>query len=149
MLERPQLTCRRTCLQVPILRTDDRLFCVGLRLDGSLQTLQGESAAFIIDECQPLTAWASSQSVYEIPGPAFRVPTAAIWLNLARLLNTGHLPPYAPTFMVAFGFFFGILSAIKSLSPVLLSRPPRWTKLIPSGIALFVPSICAWCSVQH
>jgi hypothetical protein len=33
------------------------------------------------------------------------VPTAAIWLNLARLLNTGKLPDYAPLFMTVFGSF--------------------------------------------
>jgi hypothetical protein len=100
------------------------------------------------------------KSVYEIPGPAFRVPTAAIWcverslplqrldgsltelpflslrLNLARLLNTGHLPDKAPTFMVLFGFLFALSSFTKSMGPLLLRDSPRWFKHIPSGIAL-------------
>ncbi|KAL7415601.1 OPT oligopeptide transporter protein-domain-containing protein [Mrakia frigida] len=78
------------------------------------------------------------KSVYEIPGPAFRVPTAAIWLNLARLLNTGHLPPYAPLFMILFGVIFSVLSLIKTLCPVVLTHPPKWIKHIPSGIAFAI-----------
>ncbi|GHJ85515.1 hypothetical protein NliqN6_1917 [Naganishia liquefaciens] len=76
--------------------------------------------------------------IYEIPGPEFRVPTAAIWLNLARLLNTGHLPPYTAVFMVAFGAIFALLSLIKYLTPMITSRPPRWIVYIPSGIAFAI-----------
>lgn len=77
-------------------------------------------------------------TVYVIPGPEFRVPTAAIWLNLARLLNTGHLPPYASTFMIIFGSVFALLSIIKYGAPLLTSKPPRWVKYVPSGIAFAI-----------
>lgn len=76
--------------------------------------------------------------VYTIPGPEFRVPTAAIWLNLARLLNTGELPPRAAHFMVIFGALFGLLSAAKYILPLWKSRPPRWLRYLPSGIAFAI-----------
>jgi uncharacterized oligopeptide transporter (OPT) family protein len=59
-------------------------------------------------------------------------------LNLARLLNTGHLPPYTAVFMAAFGSVFALLSFIKYLTPMLTSTPPRWIHYIPSGIAFAI-----------
>lgn len=59
-------------------------------------------------------------------------------LNLARLLNTGHLPPMASVFMLIFGTIFAILSLLKYLTPLLSSRPPPWIRYIPSGIAFAI-----------
>lgn len=79
--------------------------------------------------------------VYTIPGPEFRVPTAAIWLNLARLLNTGELPPRAAHFMVIFGAIFGLLSAAKYILPLMPSSKASttgWLRYLPSGIAFAI-----------
>ncbi|RSH95296.1 hypothetical protein EHS25_000383 [Saitozyma podzolica] len=79
-------------------------------------------------------------SVYQIPGPQFAVPSAGIWLNLARLLNKGHLPDHVVPFMLAFGTLFGALSFIKAFHIRLPPSPGRdkWIRYIPSGIAFAV-----------
>lgn len=48
------------------------------------------------------------RSTYPIPGPQFPAPTAAVWLNLARLINHGTLPDTVPSFMILFGLVFGV-----------------------------------------
>jgi uncharacterized oligopeptide transporter (OPT) family protein len=59
-------------------------------------------------------------------------------LNLARLLNTGHLPPYAETFMVVFGAIFAVLAVIKYMTPLVVTKPPTFLGYIPSGIAFAI-----------
>jgi uncharacterized oligopeptide transporter (OPT) family protein len=59
-------------------------------------------------------------------------------LNLARLLNTGHLPPYTSIFMIAFGSVFAVLAFVKCMAPLITSRPPKWIAYIPSGIAFAI-----------
>ncbi|WVQ81217.1 hypothetical protein IAT38_003339 [Cryptococcus sp. DSM 104549] len=73
---------------------------------------------------------------YTIPGPEFAVPSAGIWLNLARLLNNGHLPSHVIPFMLAFGLLFAFISTLKSFRP--RSIPPRLITHLPSGIAFAV-----------
>ncbi|KAL1407604.1 OPT superfamily [Vanrija albida] len=78
-------------------------------------------------------------SVYQIPGPEFAVPSAGIWLNLARLLNNGSLPSHVVPFMVVFGSVFGVTSALKAFA----SRSANPTvntivKLVPSGVAFAI-----------
>ena len=46
---------------------------------------------------------------YEIPGPEFQVPTAPVWLNMARFVNNGNLPPNVIYFCIAFGIAAAIL----------------------------------------
>ncbi|WRT69026.1 uncharacterized protein IL334_006009 [Kwoniella shivajii] len=75
-------------------------------------------------------------STYQIPGPQFAVPSAGIWLNLARLLNNGHLPLHVIPFMISFGLIFAIISAIKAFKKYL--PPYRWIDYLPSGIAFAV-----------
>ncbi|SNX84480.1 related to Iron transport protein 1 [Melanopsichium pennsylvanicum] len=86
-------------------------------------------------------------NTYEIPGPQFPAPTAAIWLNLARLVNHGHLPEKVSVFMIGFGGVFAITGMIKTLArskalredgEVGTSLAGRVTKLVPSGIAFAV-----------
>ncbi|KAH8083524.1 putative oligopeptide transporter [Filobasidium floriforme] len=78
-------------------------------------------------------------SIYEIPGPEFQVPTAAIWLNLARLLNTGHLPPKSAEFMIAFGLLFAVISSLRYILPLFTKRAtPRFVAYLPSGIAFAI-----------
>ncbi|KAK6904346.1 hypothetical protein I203_105158 [Kwoniella mangroviensis CBS 8507] len=77
-------------------------------------------------------------STYEIPGPQFAVPSAGIWLNLARLLNNGQLPSHVIPFMLSFGLLFGIISAMKAFKKYLTSSSQKWIQYLPSGIAFAV-----------
>ncbi|GAA5957053.1 hypothetical protein JCM8115_003941 [Rhodotorula mucilaginosa] len=92
--------------------------------------------------------------VYEFPSTAFPVPTAAIWLNLARLVNTGKLPPHTEGAMLIFGTAFVALATLKAVGKAKIAaaaadgagmisdgdraRAWRWTRWIPSGIAFAV-----------
>ncbi|TNY17968.1 OPT oligopeptide transporter protein-domain-containing protein [Rhodotorula diobovata] len=90
--------------------------------------------------------------VYELPSTAFPVPTAAIWLNLARLVNNGQLPPRSQEAMLVFGALFVGLSALKAVGKARLAAIESdgvvgreeerarwaWTRWIPSGIAFAV-----------
>ncbi|KAJ1645107.1 OPT super, partial [Coemansia asiatica] len=44
--------------------------------------------------------------VYPIPGPQFPVPTAQVWLDMARLVNGHPLPPHVWPFINAFSIIF-------------------------------------------
>jgi len=68
--------------------------------------------------------------VYKIPGPEFQVPTAFVWLDMARLVNGHALPANTTPFIIAFAILFAI-------PPILELAFPRakWTHYIPSGIA--------------
>lgn len=74
------------------------------------------------------------RNVYELPSTNFPVPTAAIWLNLARLVNNGNLPPRSKESMLIFGAIFLVLAGIKTIAGK--SKNQRliyWSKFIPSG----------------
>lgn len=86
-------------------------------------------------------------SAYEIPGPQFPAPTAAVWLNLARLVNHGHLPDKVEVSMMGFGAIFALTGGIKTLARskalrqearVGSSVAATVAKLVPSGIAFGV-----------
>ncbi|KAJ2572432.1 OPT super [Coemansia sp. RSA 1813] len=47
--------------------------------------------------------------VYPIPGPQFPVPTAQVWLDMARLVNGHPLPPHVWPFIIAFAALFFVL----------------------------------------
>jgi uncharacterized oligopeptide transporter (OPT) family protein len=72
---------------------------------------------------------------YQIPGPNFPAPTAYVWLNLARLLRAGELPPKTGTFMTIFGSLFAILALIKLRT---VHHQPKWSRWIPSGVAFAI-----------
>ncbi|GAA5849113.1 hypothetical protein JCM8547_006451 [Rhodosporidiobolus lusitaniae] len=86
------------------------------------------------------------RKVYELPSTSFPVPTAAIWLNLARLVNNGHLPPRSKEAMLVFGPLFVVLAALKAVGKVRAGDKSRaeerrrwgWTRWIPSGIAFSI-----------
>ncbi|OLY80022.1 putative oligopeptide transporter [Smittium mucronatum] len=59
--------------------------------------------------------------LYEIPGPVFAVPTAQVWLDMARLVNGELLPPYTREFSLYFGIFFCVLVIIQKSAPILIS----------------------------
>jgi uncharacterized oligopeptide transporter (OPT) family protein len=73
---------------------------------------------------------------YQIPGPSFPAPTAYVWLNLARLLRAGELPPKTGIFMIVFGTFFAILAVFKLRRTA--NRPATWSRWIPSGVAFAI-----------
>lgn len=86
-------------------------------------------------------------SVYEIPGPEFAVPSAGVWLNLARLLNNGSLPAHVVPFMLVFGGAFAAIAALKILAPRLSSLSGgmlspdlalQYTPYLPSGVAFAI-----------
>ncbi|KAF9346482.1 hypothetical protein BGX34_003857, partial [Mortierella sp. NVP85] len=88
-------------------------------------------------------------SAYELPGPQFAVPTAKVWLNLARLVNGESLPYNTSPFIWGFAAFFAVLTLITvvfSDAAYLRSRGPsgsvrgrpRWVGWIPSGIAFAI-----------
>ncbi|KAF9287557.1 hypothetical protein BGZ68_001654 [Mortierella alpina] len=88
-------------------------------------------------------------SAYELPGPFFAVPTAKVWLDLARLVNGHSLPDHTVPFILGFsGLFAGltILTTVYSDVAFLKSRDkhgapvrrPKWMNWIPSGISFAI-----------
>ncbi|KAI1321735.1 hypothetical protein EDD11_000011 [Mortierella claussenii] len=88
-------------------------------------------------------------SAYELPGPQFAVPTAKVWLDLARLVNGHSLPYNTSPFIWGFAAFFAVLTLITVIfSDVAFLRSrsangsvrgrPRWIGWIPSGIAFAI-----------
>ncbi|KAF9581168.1 hypothetical protein BGW38_001920, partial [Lunasporangiospora selenospora] len=84
-------------------------------------------------------------SAYELPGPQFAVPTAKVWLDLARLVNGHSLPYNTAPFIWGFSAFFAVLTLITVIfsdAAFLRSRAqsgrPRWVGWIPSGIAFAI-----------
>ncbi|KAG5357047.1 putative oligopeptide transporter [Yarrowia sp. C11] len=66
-------------------------------------------------------------SVYEIPGSLFRIPTAIIWVDCARLVMGGGLPEKVGTFTAVFGVIGSALAVLRDHAP-----------LLPSGVAIGV-----------
>ncbi|KAF8339863.1 OPT oligopeptide transporter [Cantharellus anzutake] len=86
------------------------------------------------------TAYSLYTRAYPIPGPNFPTPTAFVWLNLARLLRDGSLPPKSGTFML-FGAAFAVcvsLLKLRAHSGPSDSKLTRYRKWIPSGIAFAI-----------
>ncbi|KAK3809660.1 MAG: OPT oligopeptide transporter protein-domain-containing protein [Linnemannia elongata] len=88
-------------------------------------------------------------SAYELPGPQFAVPTAKIWLELARLVNGQSLPAHTVPFIVGFATLFAgltILTTVYSDVAFLKSKDrhgnpiqrPKWLTYVPSGIAFAI-----------
>ena len=62
-------------------------------------------------------------------------------LNLARLLNNGHLPAHVVPFMLAFGLVFAVISFLKAFRSSLSTLHPSLDRIVtylPSGIAFAV-----------
>ncbi|KAJ2664006.1 OPT super [Coemansia sp. RSA 1200] len=87
--------------------------------------------------------------VYPIPGPQFPVPTAQVWLDMARLVNGHPLPPHVWPFIVAFAaLFFAlpigalVLLGRRGSSTVRIGGRPFRTATVqrwwPSGIAFAI-----------
>ncbi|KAF8928198.1 OPT oligopeptide transporter protein-domain-containing protein [Dissophora ornata] len=89
-------------------------------------------------------------STYELPGPQFAVPTAKVWLDLARLVNGHSLPEHTAPFIWGFaGLFAGLTILTTVYSDVAFLKKlekhgkgdgsrPKWLGYIPSGIAFAI-----------
>ncbi|KAK4698315.1 hypothetical protein P7C70_g7965, partial [Phenoliferia sp. Uapishka_3] len=77
--------------------------------------------------------------VYELPSTSFPVPTAAIWLNLARLVNNGKLPPRSKETMALFGGAFLLLASLKIFAASGRNhRAAKLARYVPSGTAFAI-----------
>ncbi len=70
-----------------------------------------------------------------------------MWLNLARLVNRGHLPDKVKLFMIVFGAVFAVSGLIKTLARTKAlhdqgtvgdSTAGKIARMVPSGIAFAV-----------
>ncbi|KAF9106692.1 hypothetical protein BGX27_009057, partial [Mortierella sp. AM989] len=89
-------------------------------------------------------------SAYELPGKQFAVPTAKVWLDLARLVNGHSLPEHTVPFIFGFSMLFAGLTILTTVySDVAFLRKqdkhgkgdggrPQWLKYVPSGIAFAI-----------
>ncbi|CAH6721063.1 putative oligopeptide transporter [[Candida] jaroonii] len=73
--------------------------------------------------------------VYNIPNEIFRIPTAVIWIDCARLVTGEGLPDKVPGFAIFFGFIFGCISLAKNLTPA-TSKYHSYLVYLPSGVAV-------------
>lgn len=92
--------------------------------------------------------------VYTIPGPEFRIPTAFIWADCARLVLGEGLPPHVPQFALWFGIVFGIIAIAKQVtnSPYLPSGVAAGIGMysVPSfTLARFIGGILAWAVKRY
>lgn len=73
--------------------------------------------------------------VYHIPDKQFRIPTAIVWIDCARLVTGKGLPEKAFECAIILGFVFGVLSLIKNCYR---DSEYKWLRYIPSGVAVGV-----------
>lgn len=73
--------------------------------------------------------------IYDIPSSQFRIPTAVIWIDCARLVTGRGLPDMAMECSIILGSVFAILSLVKNLYR---DRGYKWLLWIPSGVAVGV-----------
>ncbi|KAF9993380.1 hypothetical protein BGZ79_001958 [Entomortierella chlamydospora] len=88
-------------------------------------------------------------TAYELPGKQFAVPTAKVWLDLARLVNGHSLPEHTVPFILGFSALFAGLTILTTIySDVAFVKKqdhhgkdggrPQWIKYVPSGIAFAI-----------
>ncbi|KAF9199233.1 hypothetical protein BGZ49_010672 [Haplosporangium sp. Z 27] len=88
-------------------------------------------------------------SAYELPGDQFTVPTAKVWLDLARLVNGHSLPEHTVPFVLGFSALFAgltILTTVYSDAAFIKKQDkhgkggerPKWLSYVPSGIAFAI-----------
>ncbi|KAJ1675745.1 OPT super [Spiromyces aspiralis] len=88
-------------------------------------------------------------TVYEIPGPQFPVPTAQVWLDMARLVNGKPLPAYVVPFAAVFAVLFAVLPFLRLYVLTRIARagdrpwvvsagPETIARWWPSGIAFAI-----------
>ena len=74
-------------------------------------------------------------TVYTLPSERFRIPTAVVWIDCARLVTGNGLPTRASECSIVLGVIFAGFSLIKNCYG---DRGYKWLKYIPSGIAVGV-----------
>ncbi len=72
--------------------------------------LLGSAASIVVS----VGAYVLFTTAWEVPGPEFAVPSAAIWLDMARLVNGGALPPHVGPFCLGAGVIAAVLPALRS-----------------------------------
>lgn len=82
----------------------------------------------------PMYRW--YDKIYQIPGPIYKIPTAVIWIDCARLVNGHQLPKNVDKFVLLFGIIFFILSLIRGINKDRTNKYTKYTNLIPSGVAV-------------
>lgn len=75
--------------------------------------------------------------VYTLPNETIRIPTAAVWIDCARLVTGNNLPERALECSLIFGTIFAFLSLIKNCYKDNDVVSP-WLVYIPSGVAVGV-----------
>lgn len=81
----------------------------------------------------PMYRW--YDRIYQIPGPLFKIPTAFIWIDCARLVNGHELPEKVGSFVIAFGVLFLILSFIRGTIDK-DNKYYKFSRWVPSGVAV-------------
>lgn len=74
-------------------------------------------------------------TVYKIPSDSYRIPTAVVWVDCARLVTGDGLPPMAFEFSMFFGALFGVISIVKNLVPKTHGYQ-MYLKYLPNGVAV-------------
>ena len=106
-----------------------RRICCGQGLDAS-NDLQGTS----------LSGYTEVAGLVQVPGPHFPAPTAAIWLDMAALVNGGSLPPHVLPFCGAAALCAAALPACAFL----LQRAQATSMREPSKHATVAARIQHW-----
>jgi len=78
-----------------------------------------------------VAAYQLYSSAYQIPSDTLPAPTAAIWLDMAELVNGGSLPHNVVYFCI-------ILGLIAALFPIMVAIFPTWESFLPSCVAFAV-----------
>ncbi|KAG7195810.1 uncharacterized protein KQ657_002195 [Scheffersomyces spartinae] len=76
-------------------------------------------------------------SVYEIPGSLFRIPTAVVWIDCSRLVTGDGLPPHVWEYCLIFGIIFGAISLVKNTIPI-ENKLSKYLVFLPNGVAVGV-----------
>ncbi|PWN32769.1 OPT superfamily oligopeptide transporter [Meira miltonrushii] len=95
------------------------------------------------------TAYKLYEGAYDLPGPEMPAPAARLWLNFARLINNGSLPPHSGQAMIISGLLFALTTLVKGIAELVKQpenerNPPKQSKwiryavYIPNGIAFAV-----------
>lgn len=71
--------------------------------------------------------------VYTIPSTQFRIPTASVWIDCARLVTGKDLPKGTLECSIVLASIFAVLSLIKNCYR---QRDYWWLKYVPSGVAV-------------
>lgn len=79
-------------------------------------------------------------TVYDLPNDQIRIPTAVVWVDCARLVSGQNLPERALECSLVLGGIFALLSLVKNCATSASGdgSAAKWTKYIPSGVAVGV-----------